>query len=217
MITIKEAIKRSKIFKENGLAEIFERAEKAEEQKKLNETVRKVVDEKENEKEEIIRLKKEKAKFIANFPKTKTFTTIKGETFTRTLYSFEADYPKPEIKTVIFTHGKTNYTLWFLNAKKKVCVVDDAKNSNGNIYLTIMIDVKGRRKKTYMSLDRFLYLIQKGDFKITLEKFNEEYLKDITESKLYKNKIQEFDEKIESAKLIALLPTDISDKIIEKD
>ena len=49
-----------------------------------------------------------------------------------------------------------------------------------------MIDVKGRRKKTYMSLDRFLYLIQKGDFKVTLEKFNEEYLKDITESKLYK-------------------------------
>lgn len=204
MITIKEAIKRSNIFKENGLAEIFERAEKAEEQKKLNETVRKVVDEKENEKgnekEEIIRLKKEKAKFIANFPKTKTFTTVKGETFTRTLYSFEADYPKPEIKTVIFTHGRTNYTLWFLNAKKKVCVVDDAKNSNGNIYLTIMIDVKGRRKKTYMSLDRFLYLIQKGDFKITLEKFNEEYLKDATESKLYKNKIQEFDDKIAEIK-----------------
>lgn len=170
-----------------------------------------------NSAQKVLELKKEKAKFIANFPRTKTFTTIKGETFTRTLYSFEADYPKPEIKTVIFTHGKTNYKLWFLNAKKKVCVVDDAKNSNGNIYLTIMIDVKGRRKKTYMSLDRFLHLIQKGDFKITLEKFNEEYLKDITESKLYKNKIQEFDEKIESAKLTALLLSDVSDKIIEKE
>lgn len=198
MITVKEAVKRSKIFKENGLAEIFERAEKAEEQKKLNEVVKKVVDEKENEheKEEIIRLKKEKADFIASFPKFKTFTTRKGITVTRKLYSFEADYPKPALQEIIFSHGKSNYTIWFLNRKKKICVIDNAMYDGNNLYLTVTIDAKGNKKRTYMTLDRFLSLVEQGDFVITFKKFVDTYLKDITESNYYKSKIAEFDKKI---------------------
>lgn len=147
-------------------------------------------------------LRQEKDEFISNFPLTKTFTTKKNQTITRKLYSFEADYPSLETKKTIFSHGKSGYTLWFLNAKKKLCVVDDAVVKNNNVYLTISIDVKGNQKKTYMTLDRFLSLIDKGDFTITLAKFNETYLQPIVESKYYKNKLAEFDLKIAEAKKI---------------
>lgn len=147
--------------------------------------------------QKIADLEKQKQEFIKNFPTTKKFTTIKGETFTRKLYSFEADYPDLRLQEIIFTHGKTGYTLWFLNAKKKLCVIDKATiGKNDTIYLTVTIDAKKGKKQTYISLDRFLYLLQKGDFKITLKKFVDIYLKDIKESNYYKNKLNEFDDKI---------------------
>lgn len=147
-------------------------------------------------------LQQEKEKFINNFPLTKTFTTKKNQKITRKLYSFEADYPSLETKKTIFSHGKSGYTLWFLNAKKKLCVVDAAIVKNNNVYVTISIDAKGNQKQTYMTLDRFLSLIDKGDFTITLAKFNETYLQPIVESKYYKNKLAEFDLKIAEAKKI---------------
>jgi len=147
-------------------------------------------------------LQQEKDEFISNFPLTKTFTTKKNQVITRKLYSFEADYPSLETKKIIFSHGKSGYTLWFLNAKKKLCVVDNAIVKNNNVYLKISIDVKEKQKKTYMTLDRFLSLIDKGDFTITLAKFNETYLQPIVESKYYKNKLAEFDLKIAEAKKI---------------
>ena len=147
-------------------------------------------------------LQQEKDEFISNFPLTKTFTTKKNQVVTRKLYSFEADYPSSEIKKTIFSHGKSGYTLWFLNAKKTLCVVDGATVKGNKVYVTISIDAKGKQKQTYMTLDRFLSLIDKGDFTITLAKFNETYLKPIVESKYYKNKLAEFDLKIAEAKKI---------------
>lgn len=139
---------------------------------------------------------KEKEEFIKNFPRFKTFTTIKGDTIRRKLYSFEVDYPNPETKLTIFNGGKTDYKLWFLNSKKKLCIVDKAAYGNSDIYLAVSIDTKGYNKQTRMTLDRFLSLVEEGDFTITVKKFVDNYLKDVTESAYYINKIKEFDAKI---------------------
>ena len=148
------------------------------------------------------RLEEEKRIFIFNFPQTKTFTTRKHKTITRKLYSFEADYPSPKTKQSIFKHGKTGYTIWFLNKKKKVCAVDKAIQVGDTICLAVTVDVYKDRKKTCMTLDRFLSLVESGDFKITLKKFVDIYLKPITESNYYKKKLKEFDDRFEEAKKI---------------
>ena len=149
--------------------------------------------------EEIQKLHDEKHAFIKNFPQRKTFTTRKGQTITRKLYSFEADYASPKTKEMIFTHGKTGYTLWFLNAKKKLCVIDEAIHEDDNIYLTITIDAKETKVKTHMTLDRFLSLVEKGDFSITMKKFVDTYLQPITQSNYYRDRLKEFDNKIAEA------------------
>lgn len=142
----------------------------------------------------------EKRDFINLFPLTKTFTTSKGKTITRNLYSFEVDFPALSTKRIIFSHGKSNYKIWFLNAKKKLCVIDDAVIYNNDIYLTVTIDVKNHKAKTRMSLDRFLSLVEKGDFKITFKKFTDTYLKPVTESNYYKKTIGYLNNKIKSSK-----------------
>jgi len=149
--------------------------------------------------EDIQKLINDRVEFIRTFPTTKTFTTYKGQTITRKLYSFEVDFPSLKQQAIIFTHGKTGYTLWFLNAKKKLCVVDAATIKNNSIYLTITIDAKDRKTQTFMTLDRFLSLIEQGDFTITMKKFVDTYLQPITDSKYYKKKLEEFDNKITEA------------------
>lgn len=150
---------------------------------------------------EVMRAEKEKQQFIDNFPKTKTFVTFKGETITRKIYSFEIDYPNSKTKELIFNHGKSDYTIWFLNAKKWLCVIDKAiADKNGNVFLGVTFDVNGRKTPTNMTLDRFLSLVEKGDFKITLKKFVDTYLKDAVESKYYKQRIEDFDKRIIKAK-----------------
>lgn len=196
MILLKDAIKNNKIFEKNGLTERFRIAELANKKAKIVEDVINS-----NTQSKLSNYTDEKEEFIRNFPTTKTFTTQKGQTFTRKLYSFEIDYPKPELKERIFNHGKTGYTIWFLNTKKLVCVIDKATYKDDNIFVDIMIDVKGLRKKTSMTLDRFLHLVEKGDFTITLKKFVDTYLKDATESDYYKNKLNQFDDKIKAAAL----------------
>jgi len=184
MMTAKEAAKRNQTFRKNEVYKVFEQVEEVGGQEKA---------------EEVVNLEKEKADFISNFPKSKTFTTQKGITVTRKLYSFDVDYPKPALQEIIFTHGQSNYTIWFLNSKKKVCVIDNATYDGNNLFLTVTIDVRGYKKRTYMTLDRFLSLVEQGDFFITLKNFANAYLKDVTESNYYKNKIAEFDKKISDA------------------
>lgn len=161
-----------------------------------------IIDSKVEQVKAVLMLEKEKQEFIENFPVSKIFTTVKGKTLTRKRYSFEVDFPSLETQAVIFTHGKSNYKLWFLNAKKKLCIIDKAIVKNKVVYLDITIDVKQYQTKTHMSLDRFLFLVEKRDFTITLDKFVETYLKPITESIYYKNKILEFDNKIAEAEKI---------------
>lgn len=162
----------------------------------------KIIDSNVEQVKTVLMLEKEKQEFIENFPVSKIFTTVKGKTLTRKRYSFEVDFSSPETQAVIFTHGKSNYKIWFLNAKKKVCVVDKAIYKDNTIYLTVTIDAKNHQTQTYMTLDRFLYLVEKGDFKITLDRFVEAYLRPITDSNYYKKKLQEFDNKIAEAKTI---------------
>lgn len=108
--------------------------------------------------------------------KVKTFTTSKGATYTRTLYKVDTAYSIPA-QLVIWNHGKTNYNIWFLNNRNKLCRVKKAEIYNGNIYLTVTIDCKSENAKdTKMSVDRFLYLYEIGDFKITFKKFVDTYL-----------------------------------------
>lgn len=132
----------------------------------------------------------------ASMPRYKNFTTAKGGSFSRKLYSFDYDY-KPETLAIIFTHGKSNYKMWFLNSRKALCLIDDAKVSNNTVYLSIIIDVNGRSTPTQMSLDRFIYLVENGEFKITNKKFVDVYLKPVEESKYY----QKLEEEKQNLKL----------------
>lgn len=107
---------------------------------------------------------------------TKTFTTKKGGTFTRTLYKVDTDYSLP-LQLVIWNHGRSNYNIWFLNKYNKLCRVKKAESYNGNIYLTVTINCKETyATDTKMSVDRFLYLYELGEFKITFKKFVDTYL-----------------------------------------
>lgn len=101
---------------------------------------------------------------------TKTFKTSKGEEFTRRLYSIDNER---EVVS-IFNSTKVN----FLNSNKKKCFVSyAAKSSNGSVYLEIVIPTKIGDKTTKMSLDRFLYLVEIGDFLVTTSGFNERYMR----------------------------------------
>lgn len=114
-----------------------------------------------------------------------SFRTIKGELYARKKYSFDIDYSLNQ-KQKIFTHGKSNYKIWFLNKKHKLCVINEAKIVNNNIYLDVSIDVKGYNKSTRLTLDRFLYLVQAEEFKITNKKFIKTYLKPYDEAEYFK-------------------------------
>ena len=116
--------------------------------------------------------------FIAEKPTlTKTFTTAKGGTFTSKLYRVDTEFSL-NTQLVIWNHGKSNYNIWFLNRENKLCRVKSAEMYKGNIYLTVTIDCKegGKQTNTKMSVDRFLYLYEKGEFKITFKKFVDTYL-----------------------------------------
>lgn len=130
--------------------------------------------------------KKIELKVISTYSPTVTKTTKKGKEFTRKLVSCEADYPN--LLDVIFSHGKTNYKIWFLNKQCKVCLVTKCETVKGEHMLTCIIDVHDLYKRTYMTLDRFLYLVEIGDFKITNDKFNKYYMKPYSESKYIKEK-----------------------------
>lgn len=159
-------------FNVNGLNELLTETQKqklAKDQKELKEL-----------KSEIDDLNSEIALIQNNCP-TKTFTNVNGKCFTRKLLAVDVDYSIKQ-KAIIFLHGKSNYKLWFLNKANKLCLVSDSKIVKDNLYLDIIIDTKYSKSNTAMSLDRFLYLIEIGDFKIINKKFIEYYLKPYVES-----------------------------------
>lgn len=119
----------------------------------------------------------------------KTFTTVNGRTLQRRLLAVDIDYTIGQ-RAKIFLCGKSNYKLWFINKANKVCLVTNTKIVDNNIYLTCLIDAKGYKNETRMSLDRFLQLIEIGDFKIPNKKFRYYYLKPYHESTKIKGMLE---------------------------
>ena len=107
--------------------------------------------------------------------------TVNGERFERKLIAVDVDYSLSQ-QLKIFAHGKFNYKIWFLNKKKKLCVIDDTALVNNVIYLTVTFDVYENKTKSQMSLDRFLFLVEIGEFTIKNSKFIKYYMKPYTES-----------------------------------
>lgn len=106
----------------------------------------------------------------------KSFSTYKSGRLSRKMLAIDVDYSIDQL-VKIFSHGLSNYKIWFLNRKKKLCVIDNAENINGKICLSVTIDVYKAKTKTYMSLDKFLYLVEIGDFVISNTKFKTVYMK----------------------------------------
>ena len=75
----------------------------------------------------------------------KSFLTAKGELLSRKLLAVDVDYELDQLAR-IFSHGASNYKIWFLNRKKKLCVIDHAEIKNSTIYLTFTFDVYGSKK-----------------------------------------------------------------------
>lgn len=119
----------------------------------------------------------------------RNFQTVDGIWHTRKLLAVDVDYTL-EQKAKIFLHGKSNYKLWFLNKANKLCIVDDNKIIDNKLYLMIMLDVKGYKKQTRMSLDRFLHLVELGEFSIVSKKFIHYYLKPYCESNCVKRMLE---------------------------
>ena len=121
-------------------------------------------------------------------PPIKFCKTASGEYFVRHLLAVDVDYNIQQLLR-IFTHGKTGYKLWFLNRKKKVNIIDKAyyNADDKNIYLQVVLDVYGAKQVTAMSLDRFLYLVEIGDFTISNKHFNEIYMSNFYNSKYVLN------------------------------
>ena len=167
-------------FKANGLNDIL-----TEDQKKEIKDINKIIENINSQ----IELKKESIKTISSYTPTKTRTTVKNETYTRKLLALDIDYT-PEQIVRIFSGGKSNYKLWFLNSKKYLCIIDKCyftlygDNTTENIVVSVTIDVKNINKKyvTDMYLDRFLFLVESGDFTITSKKFNDTYFKPYSDS-----------------------------------
>lgn len=106
----------------------------------------------------------------------KHFRTYKGEILARKLLAIDVDYDMNQLVR-IFSHGASNYKIWFLNRKKHLCVVDSAKIVDDRVCLTITLDVYKTKKVTHLTLDKFLYLVEIGDFVINNKKFNHWYMR----------------------------------------
>lgn len=144
------------------------------------------------------------------------FQTVDGTWHTRKLLAVDVDYTL-EQKARIFLHGKSNYKLWFLNKANKLCIVDDNKIIDNNLYLMIMLDVKGYKKQTRMSLDRFLHLIELGEFSVVNKKFIHYYLKPYNESNCMKKMIEHLEaQEVELKKKIDAILNNTFYKSIEK-
>lgn len=174
-------------FKASGLTDYLSDADK----KKISETFEKLTHLYEKLNKNIAELDE------LNKVPTKTFSTAKNQTFTRNIIATDLDYTL-EQKAKIFSHGKTNYNIWFLNRRKYLCLVKSAYIAqNKTIYLKVLINVNIKNPTiTQMSLDRFLYLVQVGDFVIKNEHFNSYYMKPYLKSNYYINKKQQLEEQI---------------------
>lgn len=171
-------------FTANGLNDLLSETEKQEIlnlQQKLHELYQ-------------AKIKKQDEK-IKEESKKITFTTTKGQVFSRKMLLIDEECDLFDLFK-IFTSTESQ-KIWFLNKSKKLCLLQDSAIKNGKLYVHVIFDVKGYKKDSYMSLNRFLQLIEIGDFKITNKKFSEVYLKPLSES----NKIKKLDADIKELEL----------------
>ncbi len=112
-----------------------------------------------------------------------SYITAKDIIYCRTLLALDVDYDAVD-RFKIFSDRE--HKIWFLNADKVLCLVDTATMKSSQVYLKLIIDIKGRKIETHMTLDRFLYFVEIGEFKITSKKFRKAYLKPLSESETAK-------------------------------
>ena len=139
----------------------------------------------------ILELQNKKEKLTEEFNKfkteipTKKFQNKKGDWFERTLLAIDFDYSVDQIKR-IFNHGKTNYTIYFMNKGHKLCKINKTFQAHdGTLICELIIDTKRKNTSTYILLDKFLYLVEKGDFKIVNKEFIKYYMQPYKSSKYY--------------------------------
>ena len=159
-------------FKANGLNDKLTEAEK-EEIIKLNDSISKLSAE--------IDYKNKQLKDIFANTEIK-FKTAKGAEFVRKKLACDIDCTDFELANAF---SARQWSVYFTNNWNQVCLITDSTildEYKGNIYLTILIDVDGKKIETHMSLDRFLYLYEIGDFKSFRKDFAERYLGPIEHS-----------------------------------
>ncbi len=109
-----------------------------------------------------------------------SFVTAGGSIYCRDGLALDADYDILELFKIFQSTAEKK--LWFTNKAKKLCIIESSTIKDSQLYLNICIDVKGKNTPTKMSLNRFLFLVQTGDFNITNKTFKEQYLKPLSES-----------------------------------
>ena len=139
--------------------------------------------------------------FLGQATPNVTFYNSKKDNFmTRKLMAVDVDYNIDQ-QLRIFNHGKSGYKIWFLNSRKSLCVIDKSTFKDGKIYCTIMFNVKESYAKTsHISLNNFLYLVQKGDFYVVNKQFRYYYLQPYERSHYYENQVKKLKDDLETEK-----------------
>lgn len=109
-----------------------------------------------------------------------SFLTANGNIYCRSGLALDADYDVLDLFKIF--QSTPERKLWFTNNTKKLCIIESSNVKDSQLYLNICIDVKGKNTRTKLTLNRFLFLVEAGDFFITNKAFREEYLKPLPES-----------------------------------
>ena len=107
------------------------------------------------------------------------FTTANGNTYSRKKLAIDVDYSLSDLADIF---SNKNQNIWFINKQGKLCIISESSIVNNTIYIKVFFDVNSKNYNTRMSLNRFLSLIETGDFRISSKKFIEKYLQPIEKS-----------------------------------
>lgn len=128
---------------------------------------------------------------IKNYkPAPITFTTSKGEKFTREKLAL--DYAL-ENKIIDFKYlAKIFNGVEFYNIRGKLCkITHTSYRAPSDVFISISI---GEESRTNMTLNRFLHLFEKKDFRIIDKDFVQKYLKPYSEAAAIKQELKKLED-----------------------